>query len=106
MAEKMELGWGALPGELLKSWPKGENEQPVPAQFLTHCKSTDMEDTLTVNMLSAYGIPALRTYPGDGSFGRVVLGMSGTGSDIYVPETLYDDAKALMEAEVDDQLQS
>ena len=30
-----------------------------------------------------------------GSFGRVVLGMSGPGVDIYVPESLYSDAKEL-----------
>ena len=43
-------------------------------------------------MLEAYGIPCLCVAPGDGSFGRVVLGMSGCGMDIYVPESLYDDA--------------
>jgi len=34
----------------------------------------------------------------------VVLGMSGTGSNIYVPETMLEDAKNLMEAEPDDEL--
>ena len=32
--------------------------------------------------------------------------MSGTGSSILVPEPLYEDAKALMEAESDDELES
>ena len=54
-----------------------------------------MNDDLKVNMLEAYGIPCLRIYPGDGSFGRVVLGMSGFGTDIYVPESLVEDARAL-----------
>ena len=101
-----EFGWSNLPGELLKKWPVGEDGEPVPPAFLVHCKSSDLEDMLTVNMLDAYGIPALRVYPGDGGFGRVVLGMSGTGADILVPETLLEDAKALMEAESDDELQS
>ena len=43
-------------------------------------------------MLEAYGIPCLRQYPGDGDFGKVVLGMSGFGTDIYVPESMFEDA--------------
>ena len=54
---------------------------------------------MLVNMLSAYGIPAVKQYPQDGSFGRVILGMSGNGTDIYVPQTLLEDALALISAE-------
>lgn len=103
MAEST-FGWSALPGELLKKWPRDVDGEPVAPAFLVHCKSDDMEDTLIANMLSAYGIPALCVHPGDGSFGRVVLGVSGTGSDILVPETMMEEAKALMEAENDDEL--
>ena len=90
-------GFGKLPGRLYEAWPKTETGEPVPPKFLTHCLSVGMEDAMLVNMLEAYGIPALIEYPGDGAFGKVVLGMSGTGSRIYVPETLYNDAKELME---------
>ena len=87
-----ELSWGRrLPDDLQKRWPKnpaGEPENPV---LLCHCKAQDMNDDLKVNMLEAYGIPCLRIYPGDGSFGRVVLGMSGFGTDIYVPESLVEE---------------
>lgn len=106
MSDKLEFGWSSLPGELLKRWPSKENGEPVEPAYLVHCRSNDMEDIMVVTMLEAYGIPALRVYPGDGSFGAVVLGMSGTGADIYVPETLADDARALMEADIDDELQS
>lgn len=105
VSDKLEFGRGVLPGELLEKWPKGEDGQPVPPVKLAHCKSSDMEDVMTVNMLEAYGIPALRVYPGDGVFGKIVLGMSGTGTDILVPANMYEDAKALMEAEPDDELQ-
>lgn len=96
-----DFGFGALPGELLKRWPKGEDGQIVPPKYLTHCLSTDMEDIILLNMLEAYGIPALRLHPGDGAFGKVMLGLSGTGSSIYVPETLYEDAKLLTEGKED-----
>ena len=58
-----------------------------------------MSDELKINMLEAYGIPCLRVYPGDGSFGRVVLGMSGLGTDIYVPASKAEEANALCNAE-------
>ena len=91
-----EFSWGSrMPDDLLERWPKGtdgEAEKPV---FLCNCRSQDMNDELKINMLEAYGIPCLRVYPGDGSFGRVVLGMSGFGTDIYVPESMLEEAEAL-----------
>ena len=93
----MQPSWyRSLPGDVYKKWPKndGEPEKPV---FLTHCSSIDMEDEMLVNMLEAYGIPAIKLYPGQGSFGAVVLGMSGEGSDIFVPESLREDALSLMD---------
>ena len=95
-----------VPGKLYKQWPRTTEGELVPPKFLTHCSSRDVEDELLVNFLKSYGIPAVVIHPGDGSFGKVVLGMSGTGSSIYVPETMYDEAKELMEAEPDDDLQS
>ena len=95
-----EYGFGPGPGELLERWPRRGDGEPVTPKFLAHRKSVDMADTLLVNLLEAYGIPVLLRHPGDGSFGKVLLGMSGTGSDLYVPETMYEQALDLMEAEV------
>ncbi len=97
---------GGFPGRELENWPRGADGEPVPPVKLAHRQSNDMDDVMLVNMLSAYGIPAIRVYPGDGVFGKIVLGMSGTGTDILVPENMYEDAKVLMEAESDDELQS
>ena len=85
----------SLPGGLLERWPKdasGEPEEPV---LLTTAINLNMVDELTVNMLEACGIPCLRVYPGDGSFGKIIFGMSGQGTDIYVPKSMADDAAAL-----------
>lgn len=90
------------PGELLKKWPKDEQGEPVPPKLLIHITSLDMADTMIVSMLESYSIPAIIKHPGDGDFGKLMLGMSGTGSCIYVPETMYNDAKELMEAEPDE----
>ena len=56
-----------------------------------------MSDELTVNMLEAYGIPCVRDYPGNGSFGRVIMGASGTGVDIFVPKSMLETAQKLIE---------
>ena len=55
-----------------------------------------MQDELLVNMLEAYGIPVIKNYPGDGEFGKVILGMSGLGTDLFVPESMYEDAVNLI----------
>jgi len=85
-----------LPGETYKKWPKkdGEPEEPV---FLKHCTSLDMEDEMLINMLAAYDIPAVKIFPSNGSFGKVVLGMSGEGADIFVPISKLAEATALLE---------
>ena len=101
MSDKLNIEWGRNEySELLKRWPKDEDGCPEAPVFLRCEKNLDMSDELLVNMLEAYQIPCLRVYPGDGSFGRVVLGTSGWGVDIYVPESLYEDAKELTEGEV------
>ena len=100
MADQPKFEWGRKEySDLLKRWPKDENGDPEEPVFLRSEKNLDMSDELLVNMLEAYQIPCLRVYPGDGSFGRVVLGTSGWGVDIYVPKSLYEDAKELTEGE-------
>ena len=80
-------------------WPlndAGEKEEPV---FLCHLQCNDLSDELLVNMLEAYGIPCIIKYPGDGEFGRVIMGMSGAGTDLYVPKSMYEDAYDLYNRE-------
>lgn len=78
-------------------WPKDEQGRAEDSAFLCSCAGTDMSDTLTVNLLEAYGIPCVRNYPGDGAFGHIVMGASGTGVDIFVPKSMLEEAKKLIE---------
>lgn len=95
--------WGrVLPGDLYERWPKAVSGEPEAPALLCNCKSLDLGDELRVNMLEAYGIPCLKIYPGDGGFGKLVLGMSGQGVDIYVPQSMLADAQALCEAPAGD----
>lgn len=89
----------SVPSALLDRWPKNESGEPEKAVFLCNCKALDFGDELIINMLEAYGIPCLRDYPGNGSFGKVVLGMSGQGTDIYVPECMLEEAQSICAAE-------
>lgn len=94
--------WGrAMSGKLSDRWPKTAQGEPETPALLCNCKSLDLGDALRINMLEAYGIPCLKIYPGDGSFGKLILGMSGQGVDIYVPQSLLEDARALCEAAPD-----
>ena len=101
MAEKFpKLGWGfSKRGKLYKSWPKDEKGEPAPAALLTHCGCADMEDVMILNLLEAYGIPCIRRASQDGGLGDVVLGISGYGADLFVPESMLEDALALISQE-------
>lgn len=89
--------WGrAITGELLERWPKDENGELDAPVYLCHCKSLNMDEALTVSRMEAYGIPCLRQYPSNGEFGKLILGVSGTGTDIFVPASLWADACELL----------
>ena len=103
-SDSFKLSWcDSLPGKLFETWPKKDSIPEEPT-FLKHCSSIDMEDEMIINMLSAYGIPAIKQYPSNGSFGKVVLGMSGEGTDIFVPASMLEDAISLIGGCTDDQL--
>ena len=83
-------------------WPRDGEGQPVPPAYLTHLRAVDMEGQIVVTLLESAEIPVVTQYPNDGSFGRVVLGFSGTGVDIYVPETLLEDARGMLSGEFEE----
>ena len=95
--------WGkSAKVRLYERWPKTETGEPEAPALLCNCKSLDLADELKINMLEAYGIPCLRIYPGDGGFGKLILGMSGQGVDIYVPASLLEDAQTLCSAQAEE----
>ncbi len=104
MDENAKPQWGRdLPGSLQDQWPKTENGDFEEPAFLRHCMALDMDDALLANMLGAYGIPCVKQYPNDGQFGKLILGMSGTGVDVYVPKSMLEDALTLCEGVPDDE---
>ena len=100
-----DVKWGGfMDGALLDRWPRDEQGGPVAPAFLCTRSSVDLSDKLLMNMLEAYEIPCLCMERGNGNLGRVYLGISGFGTDIYVPENLLLDAKQLCEEENNEEL--
>jgi hypothetical protein len=81
-------------------WPCQEDGTPVKPAFLTHVGGSELDMQVTLSLLDAYGIPAIDRYPNDGDFGRIVIGHAGGGTDIYVPETMLEEARDILNAEI------
>lgn len=81
-------------------WPKNENGEPVSPALLTHIGGSTMDMQITLSLLEAYGIPAVDRYPNDGEFGRMMIGHAGGGVDIFVPETMLEEAKDILNADI------
>ena len=103
MAEP-KLEWGRdLPGDLAEKWPKDENGYFVPAAWLTNCSQIDMGDAILTGVLDSCGIPFYKRFPHYGGFGNLMLGMSAEGVDIFVPETMLEEAKNILKGESEDE---
>lgn len=103
LTEVPGLEWGtSVPGELLKKWPHNGVGEPEPPAFLKHCSSVDMEDQLLINLLEAYEIPSIRRAPKTPWLSEVFLGASVHGTDVYVPESMLEEALGIITGEIDD----
>lgn len=84
-----------------KNWPKDEKGEPVKPVFLQHIAGSQLDSDMAVNLLTAFNIPVMRAYPNNGDLGRLVIGFSGAGCDIYVPETMLEDAQNIISADIE-----
>ena len=82
-------------------WPKDEHGEPEKPAFLEHVSGSQIEYDMEVSLLKAYGIPTLHAFPNNGEFGKLILGFSGTGMDIYVPESMLADAQNIISADIE-----
>ena len=83
-------------GLVCRALPTDDAGEPEPPVYLCHCKGLDMDEALLVSRMESYGIPVLRQYPNNGAFGKLILGLSGSGVDIFVPASLWADACELL----------
>jgi hypothetical protein len=83
-------------------WPCDEKGDIVPPVFLVHVHGGPLDVEITLTLLQAYGIPHVTEYPNNGLFGKLILGHSPGGVEIYVPSTMYEDAANILKAKVED----
>ena len=77
-------------------WPLDEHGEKIPPAFLEHIPGSPIDVEMELGLLAAYGIPAVCTYPNDGSFSKLIMGSAAFGADIFVPNTLLDDARNIL----------
>ena len=81
-------------------WPNGEDGNPIPPIFLTHIHGGPLDMELTLNLLEAYGVPLVCEYPNNGLFGKLILGHPPGGMDVFIPETMLEDAQNILNADI------
>ena len=79
-------------------WPVEENGEKVKAVRLMNTFDSADDADMKISLLAAYGILCFKYYDLDGGAGKVINGFSGYGAGLFVPATMSDDAKAILEA--------
>jgi uncharacterized protein (DUF697 family) len=81
----------------IEAWP------PETALLMT--ANDEIQANIVESLLKAYGIPLSRTYKGNDTFGKIVLGLTVNGIDLYVPKSAIDEAKGIIENELPEEQQ-
>jgi hypothetical protein len=103
--EEPQLEWGSAAesyAQLDALWPRDEAGEREKAVLLGSIPDFNNEADYAINMLMAYGIPAFKNYNNEGSLGKLILGTSAYSASVYVPQSLLEDAKALLEQSAED----
>lgn len=95
--------WGSYKfGIKEDNWPKDEQGEQVKPAFLEHINGSELTVQMEINRIKSFEIPVFYTYPNNGEFGKLILGLAGTGVDIYVPETMIDEAREIINSDFSD----
>ena len=84
-------------------WPKTESGEPVAPAYLKHISGGPLDLEVALNLLEAYGIPHVSEYPNNGEFGKLIFGHPPSGMEIFVPETMLEDAQNILSADIVDE---
>ena len=95
-----EAVWSFAGGadKALAAWPMGEDGAPVAKAYLKTVSTAAFEDETLCSMLAAYDIPTTRQYTNNGEFGKIILGTGAGIVDIFVPQTMLEDAHKLIDS--------
>ncbi len=92
-----DTGWHLSANQDGPAWPLDAQGQPVPPRQLVRA-GDGTSYTMTLSMMAAYGIPTVTKMPYGAFSSPVIFGGAILGGYIFVPETLWEDAKALLDA--------
>ena len=81
-------------------WPVDKSGETVAPAYLTHIGGGPLDMELTLGLLAAYGIPHVCEYPNNGLFGKLIMGHPPSGMEVYVTETMLEDAQNLLCADI------
>ena len=80
-------------------WPidaQGEKEKAV---LLTSRFDSTADADMLISLLAAYRIPCFKYFDYEGGAGKVINGFSGYGASLYVPQTMLEEAKNILNAQ-------
>ena len=80
------------------AWPKDESGRDEKAALLRQTFDSPADADTVISLLSACGIPCFKYYAKEGGAGKVINGFSGYGADLYVPESLLQEAQDILNA--------
>lgn len=78
-------------------WPSNDDGSPVKPVRLMTITGTQLDYQMAVTQLQSFGVPVVGTFTPEGTLSKLILGFSGTGMDILVPETMAELARELMQ---------
>ena len=81
-------------------WPVDDSGESIPPAYLMHIGGGPMDMDMILGLLEVYGIPHVCEYPNNGLFGKLILGHPPSGMEVYVPETMLEDAQNILSADV------
>jgi hypothetical protein len=102
LMEQVPASWSYEGEDDNPEWPLDKDGAPVPPVLLTKVLGFQIDYDMKLSLLRAFKIPCVYSFPGAGPLVKVLFGFSGTGMDIYVPETMLEDAKNIISAEAED----
>lgn len=84
-------------------WPTDAQGEPEAAAFLTHTADFAAYDEVLLSKLHAFDVPTVTRYPESGGLGKVYLGFSGSGIELFVPASRLAEAQALIQPQTGDE---
>ena len=82
--------------DIVKGKEMNEFEETVGAALLMTAKD-EIQANIVESLLKVYGIPIRRVFKGNDVFGKVVMGLTVNGIDLYVPSSALSEARGLID---------